>query len=220
MSQTSSSCGAMFQSPISAICALGSLGEPAGAPCRAARPASRACRAVRIVERAAVGDVQAPDPDAAAGGADGAGLLDGVLAACRSRAGPGSRRSTSSRPDPGGDGDAVPLVDAEVRHLVAHALEELPRELLVLALGLLDGQDVAVGALQPGLHPVGTGTERVHIPGRNLHSPNLPNLDAAAPRRIPRPETGHRRGHAGSAPGPFASKCPTTAAAAAAANTA
>ena len=36
---------------------------------------------------------------------------------------------------------------------------------------LLDRQDVAVGALKPGLHAVGAGTERVHIPGSYLHSP-------------------------------------------------
>jgi hypothetical protein len=79
-------------------------------------------------------------------------------------------RSTLSKPDAGSDGNTVPLVHAEVRNFVTHALKELPREVLVLALGLLDGQDIAVAALKPGFNAVGTGTEGVHIPGSYLHS--------------------------------------------------
>ncbi|MNI95513.1 hypothetical protein D3C73_1537900 [compost metagenome] len=57
-----------------------------------------------------------------------------------------------------------------MRNLVTHAFKELPREVLVLALGLLDGKDITVAALKPGFNAVGTGAEGVHIPGCYLHS--------------------------------------------------
>ena len=128
---------------------------------------------VLILECAAVGHVEAPDAHAAAGRGDGRGLLDRVLAALA------EDRLVFEGPlhvlqaYAGGDRHAVPLAQAEVRHLVAVVLEQLPGEVLVLALGFLDGQHVHVGAAQPGLDAVGAGADRVHIPCSDLHPPNL-----------------------------------------------
>jgi hypothetical protein len=125
---------------------------------------------VLIVQGPAVGDVQAPDPDAAARGSHGAGFLDRVLAGLPEDGLVREPALDVLEPYAGCNGHAVPLVDTEVRHLVAHPLEQLPRKIVVLALGLLDGKDVTVSTLQPALDTVGTGTERVHIPGSYLHS--------------------------------------------------
>jgi len=125
---------------------------------------------VFVVQGTAVGDVEAPDADSGAGCCHGAGLLDRVLARLAEGGLVQERPLNVLQPHAGGDGNSVPLVYAEVGHLVAHALKEFPREVVVLAFGLLDGQDVAVAALKPGLNAVGAGTERVHIPGSYLHS--------------------------------------------------
>ena len=73
-------------------------------------------------------------------------------------------------PDAGDDGHAVPLDEAVVGHLVAERLEPLDRELLVLALGLLDGEHVDVAALEPGLDAVDAGADGVDVPGGDAHA--------------------------------------------------
>jgi hypothetical protein len=73
--------------------------------------------------------------------------------------------------DPGGDGDAVPLVGAEVHDLVPGRLEDVVRELLVPDLGLLEGRDVDLAARQPCADPVDPGADRVHVPGGETHEP-------------------------------------------------
>ena len=125
---------------------------------------------VFVVQGAAVRNVQAPDADAAAGGSYGAGLLGRVLAGFAESRLVHEGALNVVQAHTGGEGHTIPLGDAEVRDLVTHALKEFPGEVLVLALGLLDGQDIAVAALKPGFYAVGSGTEGVHIPGSYLHS--------------------------------------------------
>jgi hypothetical protein len=72
----------------------------------------------------------------------------------------------------GGDGDPVPLVEAVEGHLVAAVVEDLARELGVLALELLDGQDIRVRAVEPGADPLSPGSDRVHIPVHDAHEVN------------------------------------------------
>ena len=71
--------------------------------------------------------------------------------------------------DTRGNGNAIPLVDAEMRYLVVVILKQFPREIIVLALRLLNSQDVYIGTSQPILNTVGAVSKRVHIPGCNLH---------------------------------------------------
>jgi hypothetical protein len=59
-------------------------------------------------------------------------------------------------PHPGQDRHSVPLRVAHVRDLVTQRVEHHLGELVVPALGLLQGDDVDVAALQPGGHPVGS----------------------------------------------------------------
>ncbi len=127
-------------------------------------------RVVRIGELTAVGDVQAPDADAVAGGADGAGFLRGRD--LRVLVEPGLILEADLHvveTDTGRDRDTVPLAEAHVRDLVPQFAEPLVRELLVLALGFLHRQHVDVGPLEPVQDPVGTGTNRVHVPGCDAH---------------------------------------------------
>jgi hypothetical protein len=81
----------------------------------------------------------------------------------------------------GGDGHAVPLVDADVRHLVAERLEPLARELVLTRLGLLDGEHVDVRLPQPRLDAVDARTDRVDVPGRDAHRVNLATPRQARP---------------------------------------
>ena len=117
MSQTSSSCGAMFQSPTSAICACGSAGEPAGAGVAQPGQPLELVVQVRVVERAAVGHVEAPRP--------GRRRRWRRAPAPRRRAGRPSRASPGSRPRrrPARPGTAIATPFhcecADVRDLVA-----------------------------------------------------------------------------------------------------
>src|SRR5699024_8801751 len=115
---------------------------------------------VRILQGAPVGDVQAPDVYPAADSPQGPWLGDvfeGGLA-CETAL-------NAVEPHTGKNGDAVPLVDAPVRHLVSGGLEREEGELLVSALGLLDGQDVHLVAFQPAEHALGPGPNGIHVPG-------------------------------------------------------
>ena len=57
--------------------------------------------------------------------------------------------------------------------LVAEGLSRSVGELVVLGLGLLDGEHVDVAALQPGLDAVDAGADGVDVPGRDAHRPSL-----------------------------------------------
>ena len=152
---------------------VGVLGEPAcGLVLELVEPL-QLVRHVLVIQGAAVGNIQAPDADTVAGCGDGAGLLDGVLAALAEGRLVHEGAFHILQTHAGGNGHAVPLAEAKVGHLVAVVFKELPGEVLVLALGFLDGQHIRVGAAQPLLHTVGTGTQRVHIPGSNLHVSKL-----------------------------------------------
>jgi len=70
-----------------------------------------------------------------------------------------------------------------MRDLVAQRRERTLGELVVAALGLLDGQDVDVAAFQPRGDPVGPGADRVDVPGRQAHdSPPYGVPRARSPR--------------------------------------
>ena len=74
MSQTSSFSGAMFQSPTSATWAAGSSASQPAAVVRERLEPLELVLVVRVGQRAAVGHVEAPHPDAAAGRAQRPGL--------------------------------------------------------------------------------------------------------------------------------------------------
>ena len=157
----------MFQSPRRAICASGSSASqlPAG-PGQGVEPAQLVAE-VRVVERAAVGHVERPHAYAVAEGPDGAGLR------CRRLAPAGHAVEADLdvvEADARGDGDAVPLAEAVMGHLVAEGLEPLERELVLAGLGLLDREDVDVTALEPGGDAVDAGADGVDVPGGDAHS--------------------------------------------------
>ena len=141
MSKTSSSCGAMFQSPTSAVV----LAEPVAGGVAQPGRASRACRRSagrrpcgRWARRATTSgrrrrSRRSPAPPPRPGR--------------RTRASRRSRSATSSMPDPADDRDAVPLVVADRRDLVAQRLQPHQRQLVLAGLGLLQGEHVDVVAL-------------------------------------------------------------------------
>ena len=169
-SQTSSSVGAMFQSPTSAICAAGSSASHDLRRIPQRGKPFQLVGVVRIVQRAAVGHVQAPHPHPAARRAECAAwprrrrrLLHVGLARR-------SRPATSSSPTR--DAIATPFhwLKPDVRDLVAQRGERHRRELVVGALGFLHGQHVDVGALQPVGDPIDSGADRVDVPGGQSHA--------------------------------------------------
>ena len=167
MSKTSSSCGAMFQSPTSAT----SSPAPGVGRRRAAWPASRACsgsggrrscgRWARTATRCGRRPHVAPmalDSTPAGSPQDGLAVeadLD-VLEA-----------------DPAEHRHAVPLVEAGDRDLVAEGLQAHQRQLVLAGLGLLQGQHVDVVALEQRLDAVDPGAQRVDVPGGDPHPVTL-----------------------------------------------
>jgi hypothetical protein len=57
-----------------------------------------------------------------------------------------------------------------VGHLVAEGLEPLERELVLAGLGLLDREDVDIGAFEPGCDAIDAGPDGVDVPGGDAHS--------------------------------------------------
>jgi hypothetical protein len=136
----------MFQSPTSAV---GSPTQPGGLP--QPREPVELVDVVWVVDLAAVGDVERPDPDAARHGPDGPRLgIDGVAPPRH----PGEPDGDLLEADAADDGDAVPLVVADGRDVVAEGLEPHQRQLVLASLGLLDGEHVDLVALQEGLDAV------------------------------------------------------------------
>ena len=199
----------MFQSPTSAICARRIVGQPLVRRIPQRGKPFQLVSVVRRIDGAAVGHVQAPHPHPAAGRAQR----------------PGLRRRFDLRPvtprrltleadllvvdaDPRRDRHTVPLVEPAVHHLVADRGERHGGELVVGALGLLHGQHVDVGALQPVRDPVDAGADRVHVPGGQPHALQPTSVEVADPvlggethrlverdrRRRCRPEPARRRG--------------------------
>ena len=56
-----------------------------------------------------------------------------------------------------------------MRHLVPQEFKELKGEGLVLGFGLLQGEHIDFGFIEPVLDAVGAGANGVHVPGSNLH---------------------------------------------------
>src|SRR5690606_5749455 len=82
--------------------------------------------------------------------------------------------------------DAVPLVDAPCGDLVTKRLERCDGELLGLALGLLEGQDVHVRPLEEGHRALGARPDRVDVPRRDSHPFTVPLGSNDAPVVPPR----------------------------------
>ena len=140
--------------PVAARARPAPSGRSASQPAPATRRASSQLQLVlqvRVGQAAPVRHVQAPHPDAAAGRPERARLGDRRVAP--RRACPGKPSCDVGQPDPGGDRDAVPLRVADVGDLVAERLERVVGELVVAALGLLQGHHVDVAALQPRRRP-------------------------------------------------------------------
>ena len=157
----------MFQSPVRATGALRVVGEPAGRGVAQRAEPGQLVVVVRVVELAAVGHVERPHPDPAAGRADRPRLGGHRVAV------PGHRREAVLdvlEADPGDDRDAVPLVVPEGRDLVAERLEAHRRPLVVAGLGLLEGEYVDSLPLHEGLDAVDPGADGVHVPGGEAHA--------------------------------------------------
>ncbi len=73
----------------------------------------------------------------------------------------------------GGNRDPVPLVQAVQRHLVAQCLKGQQRELVIPALGFLQGQNVNVRPLQERSGSVDAGPNGVDVPGCDPHTPTI-----------------------------------------------
>ena len=144
-------------------------------------------RHMLVFEGTPVGDVKAPDTYAVTGRGNGPSLLNGIFATFTERWLADEGALNICKPHPGGNRDTIPLAETEMCHLVPVVFEKFPREVLVLALGFLDGQHVGVGAAQPVLYAVGTGTQRIYIPGSNLHLSKLSSycrLSLGEPRAL------------------------------------
>ena len=150
----------------------GVLGDPAAGRRAQPRQPLELVDHVRVVERATVGDVERPDPHAAAGGADRPRLR-------RERVAPVGHPVEPDldvlEPDPR-DRCATPFHWLTGRGGPPRSRAPSNRslgELVVLALGLLDGEHVDVAALQPGLDAVDAGADGVDVPGGDAHRPSL-----------------------------------------------
>src|ERR1700749_4924809 len=105
---------------------------------------------MRVAQGAAIGHVKAPYPYSCAGGRQGPGFSR----SCQIRLAGPARLAVEADLDivqtyARSDCHAIPLVETAMRYLVAQLVERQRRELLVGALGLLHGQHVDLGALQP-----------------------------------------------------------------------
>jgi len=130
-------------------------------------------RHVGVVQAAAVGHVEGPDPHAVARGGDRARLLGGFLAGFAERGLTGERALHVLEPHAGRDGDAVPLIQAVHLDVVAGLLEGRIRELLRLALHLLHREHVDVFT-DGELDGAGdAGSDRVDVPGGQAHASSL-----------------------------------------------
>ena len=170
----------MFQSPTSAICAVGIVGQP---PARRVTKRGKPFQLVDVVRGAdepAVGHVQAPYPHAVARRAERPCLRRGFhvgLVAPRGLA--VETHLDVVEADPRRDRHAVPLVEPAVHDVIAERDERHGGELVVGALGLLHGQHVDVGALQPVGDAVDPGADRVDVPRGEPHGLQATGVDVA-----------------------------------------
>src|SRR5699024_4808135 len=90
---------------------------------------------------------------------------------------------------------AVPLVQAMGADLVPRIRQGGQVELLGLRLGLLQGQDVHVVALQEGEHALHPCPQRIDVPGRDAHEVILRGSAYARPPPANRRKLGPWRAH-------------------------
>ena len=114
---------------------------------------------MRVGQAAAIGHIEAPDTHAAAGRANRAGFEDFGLAGLAEVRLVVEAALHVLKAHAGGDCHAVPLVQPEVRHLVAHELEEVEGEGFVLGLGLLQGEHVDLVLVEPVFDAVFAGAD-------------------------------------------------------------
>ncbi len=116
-----------------------------------------------VLGAAAVGDVHAGDPHAAAGGGDDTRL--GWIG----RVGPWHPEDHVVETDPRHDGDAVPAALAVVGSLVAQRGQGEVGEGGIGQLGLLEAEHVGLGVCQPLLDAWLPDVQRVDVPGGDAH---------------------------------------------------
>ena len=126
---------------------------------------------VRVVQLAAVGHVEAPEADALDGDADRARLLGlvGPLGPLGEAGLGGERDLDVLHRQPAREGHAVPLAEAVQFDLVAGVAERVVRELLRLALDLLEAHDVDVLTDEPVDDAPDAGSDGVDVVGRDAH---------------------------------------------------
>ena len=69
----------------------------------------------------------------------------------------------------GDDGNAIPLIQAVMGDLVSQLFKSSGGELVVLALGFLDGQDINVIPAQHFHHSVEASSSRIDVPDTDSH---------------------------------------------------
>ena len=114
---------------------------------------------VRVGQAAAVGYIEAPDAHAAAGSANRAGFEDFGFAGLAEVRLVVEAALHVFEANSGGDCHAIPLIQAEVRNLVAHEFEEVEGEGFVLGFGFLQCEHVNVVFVEPVFDAVLTGAD-------------------------------------------------------------
>ena len=114
---------------------------------------------MRVGQAAAVGHVEAPDAHAAAGRTDSARLQHLGFAGLAEVRLVIEAALHVFEANSGGDCHAIPLIQAEVRNLVAHEFEEVEGEGFVLGFGFLQGEHVNVVFVEPVFDAVLAGAD-------------------------------------------------------------
>ena len=135
---------------------------------------------VVVADLTSVGNVDAVDPDRAAGGGDETGVGVGLDT-------DGETVDHVVDTQAGQDGHAVPLTLPVVGHLVTEIGKNLDRHRIIGQLGLLQAHDVGPDLSQPLLDPRHAGVQRIDIPRGNEHRLNLPLPTIRARRDRTRP---------------------------------
>ena len=136
---------------------------------------------VRVVDLAAVGHVQRPDPYAATGRAEGPRLHAGRLAPRRLA---GEADLDVLQADAAEHGDAVPLVQARDGGVVPQCLQAHQWQLVLAGLGLLQREHVDLVPLQQRLDPVDPRAQRVDVPGGDPHDRHPTTGNPVAPTGV------------------------------------
>jgi hypothetical protein len=121
---------------------------------------------VGVIQRSAVGHVQAPHAHTATGRAQGTGFDTWRIT-------PSGLFVEASfnilQTEPGDDRHTIPLAKTPGGDLVTKSPESLRREIFIPAFGLLHRQDIDLAAVEIGQHPVQPGPDGIDVPGGQAH---------------------------------------------------